>query len=111
MKKYQVHDKIGLYLFGKVLPGDEMQTVFIILIIFSAAAVIPVTAIVTNFMLKKEKIKAEAMIKAEEIQAKNRLDIELLLHKNKMIDNPENLRFNDTLDYGNDERRVREKKI
>jgi len=84
-----------------------MQNVFIILIIFTAIAIIPVTAIVTSFFLKRERIKADALIKAEEIQAKNRLDIELLLHNNGEISNIDTS-INE-LNYSSDERQVREK--
>jgi len=86
--------------------------VYIVLIIFAAGALIPITGIYTSFLLKKEKIKADAMIRAEEIRARNRLDIEMLLKEREAkAENIYNTDYNDELSYSRDERQVREKQL
>jgi hypothetical protein len=54
----------------------------IIAIICFSVAAIPIVAIVQDYLLKKEKIKADILIKTEEIKAKNQFEIEKLLMTN-----------------------------
>lgn len=87
------------------------ENIIIPAIVFFTVGIIAVSGIFTSFLLKREKIKAEALIRSEEIQAKNRLDIEMLLMKSGKNNSESNVNLvnSNESNLGIDVRTVRER--
>ena len=59
------------------------STVAIVCAIVIGVIAVPLAALIQDFLIKKEKIKADTIVRTEEVRAKNQLEIERLVHQSK----------------------------